>query len=267
MADRNIEAQLLLQQGYGDEDAAERARAAENGDEAPVDDEGIGAEEGPGLAHDGPQTGVKGVLADYRHHQRSQQQAREEAAGVARAEYAAMAQHGGSPADNAAMTQRRGSQASNSSDDIDALLDGDSGDGDDRVFAEYRARRMAEVDRAAARAGLGVLRRATPEEYVDIVEQRADSGASVLVLLVDGGRASERVEEYVRAEAGRFSHAVFLCVQAHECAFTDSSVVPVVLVYRGGELKHNLVHVVGQFADPAAFGQRDVGRLLDRIIA
>ncbi|KAJ1889826.1 hypothetical protein LPJ66_007823, partial [Kickxella alabastrina] len=61
--------------------------------------------------------------------------------------------------------------------------------------------------------------------------------------------------------------SVFLRMSAEECGFANASLVPIVLVYCGGMLKHNLVRVVDQLSDPNGFVLHDVARLLDSNIA
>ncbi|KAJ2358717.1 hypothetical protein GGF43_000625 [Coemansia sp. RSA 2618] len=200
--------------------------------------------------HDGAQTGVKGVLADYQQAQLEQRQRRDQEVAAAKA---AMPQHRApSNLDQTMFTK----------DEKDPQSDSDlDDDDDDQIFKEYREARMAEL----AQTGFGVLKDATPDEYVDIVDKHAESGASVVVILVNGSGASRRLAEMVRAEASTRTNAIFLRVQAHDCGFADAHVVPILLAYRHGELKHNLVRVVDQFADPLDFERQDVKKLLDKV--
>ncbi|KAJ1894358.1 hypothetical protein LPJ66_005239, partial [Kickxella alabastrina] len=86
-------------------------------------------------------------------------------------------------------------------------------------------------------------------------------------VLVYASAASRRLELFYHALAARFAEAVFLRVSAKECGFANASLVPIVLVYYGGELKHNLVRVVDHLSDPNGFVSHDVTRLLDANIA
>ncbi|KAI7819037.1 hypothetical protein BX661DRAFT_190870 [Kickxella alabastrina] len=113
---------------------------------------------------------------------------------------------------------------------------------------------------------MGALRDATPDEYVDIVDEWAQSGDCVVAILVNSSVASRRSESIERALAAGFAETVFLRVSADECGFADASVVPIVLVRRGGELKHNLVRIVDHLSDPNGFVSHDVTRLLDSIL-
>ncbi|KAI7830015.1 hypothetical protein BX661DRAFT_223944 [Kickxella alabastrina] len=193
----------------------------------------------PSVVHDGPQTGVKGVIADYRHKQLDQWQQHEIKMAAAKSAYTSAAQ--------------RNIQDEQPASDTDLLSN--SEDDDDKFIAEYRNKRICELAHVAEKNGMGALRDATPDEYVDIVDERAQSGDCVVVVLVNASAASRR-----------FESGVFLRVSAKECGFVDASVVPIVLVYRGGELKHNLVRVVDHLSDPNGFVSHDVTRLLDSIL-
>ncbi|KAI8319422.1 thioredoxin-like protein [Martensiomyces pterosporus] len=267
----NIEQQILNGQQLGgaatDEDAFERSRAAENGDlqedgDSHADDgsDGMGHAVPPmPSTHDGPQTGAKGVIADYRHSRMQEQQRRSKELAAARAEHSAAAQRSINDIGDKTMWAKEDQE---DEEDEDADLDDEA-----HFFDEYRRRRMAELSRAAERSGLGSLKEASPDEYVDIVEQRADSGSFVLALLVDDDvAASRRLESFIRQECGKYPQAVFLRVQAEECGFTDAEVLPILLVYRYGELKHNLVRVADSFSDPHNFDSRDVAKLLSGIL-
>ncbi|KAJ1868030.1 hypothetical protein LPJ78_000527 [Coemansia sp. RSA 989] len=195
------------------------------------------------MIHDGPQTGVKGVLADYRQHQLelSQQRKQQEAAAKA-----ALPRH----------------QAPK---DLDkTMFTADDELSSDEEFEEYRAQRMAEFSQAAKQAGFGMVRDVLPAEYVDIVEKQADSHAHVAVLLVNGNSASRRLAELVSELASSYTNCIFLRVQAHDCGFSDNHVIPTLLVYQDGQLVSNLVRVIDRFDDPDNFGRSDVAKLLSK---
>ncbi|KAJ2005737.1 hypothetical protein GGI04_000074 [Coemansia thaxteri] len=248
MAD--IERQLL-RQAASDEDDAERSRKVANGDAAPPAPSADDAV--PAALHDGPQTGAKGVVADYRHARRERRQRQEQEAAAARAAYAAAVDM------RSTYDSSRG-QTLWTTDPSN--IDSDDGD-DDEFFAEYRRQRAAEMARAAER---NVLRDVAPDEYVEIVEHYADSGASVAVILADSSPVSARFEALVREAAPAFPLAHFLRVDAADCGFADPDLVPILLVYRHAELAHNMVRVVDHFRDPASFGLDDVAALLGNVL-
>ncbi|KAJ2805545.1 hypothetical protein H4R20_002052 [Coemansia guatemalensis] len=206
----------------------------------------------PYIPRSGPQTGVKGVLADYRQSQRSLQEANT-------AEKASVRL----PTQPSTLTSDNGKQPAK---DSDSSSDSDCSIDDEQLYEDYKAMRMAEMNMAAAKAGLGALRDATPEEYVDIVDQHTSSDIWVAVLLLNGSSISERLGRFVHSKAARYPHTIFLRLQAQACGFVDDAVVPIILVYRRGEITHNLVRVIDQFADPLNFELRDVVKLLDNTL-
>ncbi|KAJ1944774.1 hypothetical protein GGF37_002031 [Kickxella alabastrina] len=261
----SIEQQFLQQCSSmpNDEDVFERARAREN-DDAPLPIENTSdtaAAVAPSVVHDGPQTGVKGVIADYRHKQLDQWQQHEIKMAAAKSAYTSAAQRNIVDASNRTIWTKQDEQPASDTD-----LLSNSEDDDDKFIAEYRNKRICELAHVAEKNGMDALRDATPDEYVDIVDERAQSGDCVVVVLVNASAASRRFESFVRALAAGFAEAVFLRVSAKECGFVDASVVPIVLVYRGGELKHNLVRVVDHLSDPNGFVSHDVTQLLDSIL-
>ncbi|KAJ1846581.1 hypothetical protein IWW55_000638 [Coemansia sp. RSA 2706] len=204
-----------------------------------------GQQPAPQLAHDRPQTGIKGVLADYRQHQwELQQQERRRLQ-----EQKAAAPHIAVPQAHEQTMFSKSDNESDSESDSDSDLE--------EILNEYRTQRMAELN----------MRDTTPTEYVEIVDAQAATDTYIAVLLVDGCAASQRLEKFIRAEVGSFLNTLFLRVPARDCGFTDPHVIPIILVYRHGELKHNLVRVVGQFSDSHDFGQHDVAQLLGRVLS
>ncbi|KAJ2823250.1 hypothetical protein FBU31_004346 [Coemansia sp. 'formosensis'] len=258
MAD--IERQIL-QQVSCDEDNAERSRARENGDDNnPVTTDTRSEDTMPTVSHDGPQTGAKGVMADYRHAQREQRQRMKQEAAAAQAAYAdavAMRSTEDSSRGQTLWAKGDSTQKADTSDDDD----------DERFFEEYRRKRMVELSRAAEQSQARALIDATPDEYVEIVDQMADLGAPVAIILVDGSVASKRLEGFIRAAASKYAHATFVRVQAADCGFVDADLVPIVLVYRHGELEHNMVRVVDRLRDHVNFELRDVVKLLNEVLS
>ncbi|KAJ2719484.1 hypothetical protein GGI07_005182 [Coemansia sp. Benny D115] len=266
MAD--IERQILqqIEDGLGDEDKSERDRARENGDvpedENPSDSDGHVVNTAP--PHDGPQTGVKGVLADYHHSRLLQRQQQLDQAAADKKAYEEAAQKSIKDKSDRTFWTKEESQDSGDSSDLDDLLLDDQDD--ETIFAEYRNKRMTEMNQVAERIGLGTLKDVTPDEYVDIVDKQDDTGIHVLVLLVDSGDVSRRIGQCIGQLAAEFRQTVFLRVAAEECGFEDASVVPIVLVYRNGELKHNLVRVTDRIGKGSSFELRDVKSLLEEIL-
>ncbi|KAJ1662195.1 hypothetical protein IW140_003023 [Coemansia sp. RSA 1813] len=274
----NIEKQFLegnIGNGLSNsEDIHEHIRAQENEDESQSDD---GDSSGPNASpstiprtfqhRDGPQTGVKGVIADYKHSLHEQSRRREQQGIAARAAYAAESKR--NIKDNGGYTMWTKEEPSKGDQGSESELD-DLGLDEELVFEEYKQERLKQMNTDTSgnttRIILGTLSTVSPEEYVEIVDQQAEAGVPVIVLLLGNGYVSERLLSFFSQLVGEYGHARFLCVQAEECGFTDPDIVPIVLGYKNGELEHNLVHVVDQLSDPVNFEKEDVKRLLDRVL-
>ncbi|KAJ2539442.1 hypothetical protein EV175_006343 [Coemansia sp. RSA 1933] len=253
----------------GNEDAHERTRAQENEDESQHSDCDDDSEQDSNpktfQPRDGPQTGVKGVIADYRHDLCEQDRRRKELDVTARAAYAAESKRNIN--DNGVRTfwtkETPDADDKGSESELDDLsLD------EELVFEEYKQERLKQMDGDMANRGtaLGALSVVSPEEYAEIVDRQAGTAVPVVVLLLGSGYVSERLLSLFCQSAGDFSHALFLCVHAEECGFTDPDLVPIVLGYRNGALEHNLIRVVDQFSDPINFEQEDVKKLLAKML-
>ncbi|KAJ1826303.1 hypothetical protein LPJ73_009043 [Coemansia sp. RSA 2703] len=264
--------QRILQQCSGcgnDEDEFEQARTRDNQDvSSESEDDRITNDriDNSKSFHDGPQTGVKGVLADYRHNRRLQNQKREKQKSIEREAYSKAAQKRIADGSDRTIWSKDEPEPKTAQSDSDDLSGLDSDGENERLFAEYRDKRIAEMARAGEKSGFGAVRDVSPDEYVDVVEQQADSGNFVLVILADDSAVSQRFESFVRTEASGFMQTMFLRVVAEECGFRDAAVIPIVLVYRHGDLKHNLVRVIDQLGGSHSFEQRDVNRLLERVL-
>ena len=254
-------------------------------------------------------TGVKGVLADYRaaaEDERKGAEAAREEASWARATRPATRRSGcrAAPPDGkrgwCGMGDHRdggrdddddgGGSSSSSSSSED---DDDADDDDDRCSGSIRRRRPARPRGSAARSGPtavgGVFgqpkARASPEEYVRLVDETGDDpdGPFLVVHLSSGGGGGASTEttrcRMLRSaleELASSSHChhsaganeeggvgvKFIEVDALEAnPNLDAICLPAILIYRHGELVHNLV----RFDDdlPRDFGAGDVRAIFE----
>ncbi|OLY81364.1 hypothetical protein AYI68_g4534 [Smittium mucronatum] len=110
------------------------------------------------------------------------------------------------------------------SSDISDLEDID----DDVVFEEHEQ---------------GTLKLVSPTEYAETVEKYAASGSYVIVFLhMANLPISEKFKSELEKCAKRLSH-IFLIVDAVECGFKDHEVLPILLIYKNGQLVANHVKV------------------------
>ena len=226
-------------------------------------------------------TGVKGVLADYR---AAAEDERKRAAGAG-AEASRALYRATHPATRSGSAAPHGSNRCGIGhrdvgiDDFPSSSEDD--DADDRRSGGIRRRRPDQPRGSAARSGrtvggLGQLTSASPEEYVHLVDEMGDDPRGpFLVVHLSGGGASTRCRmlrsaleglarscHHRRAGADGGVGAEFIEVDALEAnPNLDTICLPAILVYRRGELVHNLV----RFADdlPREFGAGDVRAILE----
>ncbi|KAJ2517372.1 hypothetical protein H4217_004003 [Coemansia sp. RSA 1939] len=275
----NFEKQLLEGNSTNNalerEDAKECSRARENEDESYSDDQdSSGSKSGPDNTpmtfqhREGSQTGVKGVIADYKHNTREQNRRHEEQKAASKAQYSAASRRNiNDNGDRTLWTKEDlNKNTQRSEDELDDL---DLED-EELVFEEYKQERLRQINESkrgiSAKDMFGSLLAVSPDEYAEMVDQQAGSGVPIVVLLLRSDYASERLALFIRQLVADYNHAIFLSVSASECGFTDTEMVPIVLVYKNGRLEHNLVHVVDQLDDPVNFEQDDVKRLVEKIL-
>lgn len=211
-------------------------------------------------------TGVKGVLADYREAQQLERLRREEdqldsMRALQRATRPAVA---APPAPAPAGGKGDGSDR----DDSDSCDD----DEDDEFLKKFRSQRLAELRETRGVSmseppppTFGSLERLSPEEYVDLVDA-IDPRAFLVVHLRDDSVQHCRMLHSALERVAQCTDSVrFVEVEAVEAnPNLDTICLPAVLVYRGGELVHNIV----RFADdlPRDFGAEDVRTALESLL-
>ncbi|KAJ3299702.1 hypothetical protein HK104_007630 [Borealophlyctis nickersoniae] len=182
-------------------------------------------------------TGPKGVLADYRFHQR-QERAREEQSRV-KMEAAAggLAMSSGWVARQIAEEEaaKRGEQNKTSGEAYAELLERLENEEEDEYMKEYRAKRLAEMQRLAAKPKFGVVRELEVDDYVSAVDDE-DPQVLVLVHLYKSQiEACRLVNTFLDALAKKYLSMKFLrIVSAKADPNFDDIALPALLAYKGG---------------------------------
>ncbi|OMH80946.1 hypothetical protein AX774_g5599 [Zancudomyces culisetae] len=206
---------------------------------------------------EGPKTGPKGVLADY-HYSRILARKMETLKAAERREYinnmhtAASASTPESTIlpENKKYNLNVGRKIDNSNSDAEDS-DNDLEDElcDDSFFEEYKRKRREEIDRLGSSKGYGILKKVTPFEYNEIVDQCSCTDSYVVVLLaMEKHEASQKFVGILSEIATRHKQHRFLQVDAEECDFSDPDVLPIILVYQHGKITGN--HVKPQLLLP-----------------
>ncbi|EJK69054.1 hypothetical protein THAOC_09728 [Thalassiosira oceanica] len=195
-------------------------------------------------------TGVKGVIADY--NEARQRKALDEA--EERLERLEILRGATGPA-----RQGRHSPRDSAAD----REDGQHSD-DDEFVKNYRTRRMSQLRDNATLPSYGVYSRATPEEYCDLTDS-IDPRCHLIVHLCEGSiLPCRRLDSALDKLALCMPRAKFIRVDALEAnPNLDAICLPAVLVYKSGELKHNLVRFTDEL--PRDFTVEDVREVLEGI--
>ena len=216
----------------------------------------------------GKQTGVKGVLADYKAAQQlaaaqSEADALQRAAVLTRmVEGCKIQAEEVEDGDGAGIEQLVG-------EELDAALDGEDGyddDGDDEFMREYRQARLREMQRAAQAPppSFGRVLDVTAEGFLQQVDDE-DPRVSVVVHLFESSvGACSRMNRVLEEVAHTHPKVKFLRLHAsnNEIA-VDRAALPVLTIYRAGETVAVHAGIATQDSLGPHFQKDDVEWLLD----
>lgn len=202
-------------------------------------------------------TGVKGVIADYKEAQREEQlqKAEDRLDNIQRLQRAT--QPAIRPRDNA-LDEKKTQQPG-----IDSDSDDDDDEDDDEFLKKFRMQRIAQLkEKSNALPTFGTLSSKSPEDYVQLVDDM-DPRVFVIVHLYEPSIAASRMlHSALDKVAQTMEHAKFIEVNALDAnPNLDLICLPAILIYRGGELVQNMI----KFTDglPKAFTVEDVKEALE----
>ncbi|OMJ12982.1 Phosducin-like protein [Smittium culicis] len=199
----------------------------------------------------GPKTGPKSVLADFNYKKKLDYEdyinEKNEKSEFIKAKHL---NYNPKPADTMWTKKEEASkQSENDSSDL-GLSELDS---DDEIFEEYRRQRIAENSKKMNSLGYGMLKPVSAIEYTDIVEKNSSTDVYIIILLhLHNLPESEMFKSELEKCAKRLNH-IFLLVDAIECGFKDHEVLPILLIYKNGELVGNHVKANQSFEFPGKF--------------
>jgi len=139
----------------------------------------------------------------------------------------------------------------------------DLDDSDDDFFANWRRKQAEQLINSIP--VFGELREISVNEFVSSVDNEHAQVPVVIHLYENEVYACVLLNEYLRRLAPQHPRVKFLKIVASHAQKTwQRNALPTLLVYRGGELVHNLVRVTDQFPTAEAFTPSDVEDLLAR---
>jgi hypothetical protein len=203
-------------------------------------------------------TGVKGVIADYKEAQREEQVqlAEEHLDNLQRLKRAT--QPSIRPRETASNETKQ--QKNNYPDNISD----DDGDGDDDdLLKQFRQQRIAQLqNKSHAMPTFGTLSSISPEEYVELVDD-IDPRVFVVVHLYEPSISASRMLHLALDKVAQaMEYAKFIEVKALDAnPNLDLICLPAILVYKGGNLVCNMIKVTDEL--PKAFTAEDVKEALE----
>eukprot|EP00128_Syssomonas_multiformis_P017370 Colp12_sorted_trinity150504_noHs@3841 len=191
------------------------------------------------IVGNGPRTGPKGVLADYKRYQQAQQAQKQ-------LEHAQLLE----------LVNKTALLGLQKEDEDDGFFE----DEDDEFMKQYMEKRLAEMKNTQApknvslnRSDLpvfGTLKQLSRAEYVDIIDNEHPEVYTIIHLFERFVPACSRFNECLRVLAKRYLHTHFFFITASEASDKfASNALPAILVYHKGELVCNhfcITDIIGE---------------------
>ena len=218
-------------------------------------------------------TGVKGVLADYRE-AKQQEQSMKEKERLDELEALYQATH---PAMRRAEDCIISTNNNNDTND----RDNDSYDEDDDFLKRFRNQRLSELKQQQQqqrsttsfppKALFGSLTSVTPEEYVKLVDNMNNINIDDYYLIVHLYESSIQQCQILHSTLDKLAsswmehHVQFIEVDALDAnSNLDTICLPAILIYKRGELIHNMVRFTDDL--PRGYDVEDVRKVLEKLV-
>ncbi|KAL7534975.1 hypothetical protein ACHAXR_006185 [Thalassiosira sp. AJA248-18] len=200
-------------------------------------------------------TGVKGVLADYREAQQHEQLRKEEER-LDRMKVLHRATHPAVSDRIASSNDDNKSKMIDNNDDDDSDLDDGS---DDEFLKQFRNQPTPPT--------FGSMTSASPEEYVQLVDTIDPHSYLIVHLYESSIQQCRMLHSSLERVAQCMDYAKFVQVNALEAnPNLDTICLPALLIYQGGVLVHNLVRFTDGLPSGRGFGVEEVREVLERTL-
>jgi len=235
------------------------------------------------LSHQGgAATGPKGVIADYKFHQkqnaiRREQHEREVQANINKGSMASgwiqrqieqeEREKFGEVVDEVeekksenTISMKELNKALEEHNELDELLEDD-----DEFMIQYRQKRLLELKRIAGRTRFGKLFQIGVNQFVDAIDNEDSRTAVIIHLFQPYNEQCKLMNQYLMVLAEKYRLAKFLCIISTEADPNfDEIALPTLLCYRNKELVANLVRVTDEIdtMDNGMFDIDDLENLL-----
>ena len=202
-------------------------------------------------------TGVKGVLADYREAKRIEQLTKDEE----RKDRLEALHRATRPAVSDRISNGRKDVINDKNDSGDSELD----DSDDEFLQQFRSQRLAQLQSTStSHPTFGSLTQTSPEDYVTLVDT-VDPQVFLIVFLYEPSILQCRqLQSILEKVAPSMNYAKFIEVNALDAnPNLDTICLPAILIYKQGKLVHNLVRFTDDL--PKGYGVDEVRNVFERI--
>lgn len=144
--------------------------------------------------------------------------------------------------------------------ELDELLEDD-----DEFMIQYRQKRLLELKRIAGRTRFGQLYQIGVNQYVDAIDKEDSRTAVIIHLFQPHNEQCKLLNQYLMLLAEKYRLAKFLCIISTEADPNfDDIALPTLLCYRNKKLVANLVRVTDELEtmDNGMFDIEDLEKLL-----
>ncbi|KAK9761287.1 hypothetical protein K7432_013928 [Basidiobolus ranarum] len=178
--------------------------------------------------HNGPQTGPKGVMADYRQHRKIEGEKEEKKL-----------------VEFMNKLNWASSQAPEPTKDEESDIDSD-----DEFFQSYRESRIRQIHTRSSKPRFGTVQRIGSDGYIEAIDAEASNIPVVIHLYDNRFLECKRMNECLDRIAARYVHAKFLKIPSVEAdPDFDPIALPAILAYKNGTLVANLIRVTEELGD------------------
>jgi hypothetical protein len=213
----------------------------------------------------GAMTGPKGVIADHKFH-KSQEKARsDEKKAKQWAKMSGKALQSGWLQRQLEAEKQAGIQGGNDNEDdeeVDDLIRSLEEEEEDAILSEYKARRLMEMAMMSRQKRFGSLVELEVNDYVDCIDREDPSVAVVVHLYMPSIEGCRQINAFLAELAPRYPYTKFAKIVAIKADSNfDQIALPMLLVYKGGEVVTTLTRVTDDIdgwsrtgrCDPEAF--------------
>ncbi|PVU91825.1 hypothetical protein BB561_004184 [Smittium simulii] len=214
----------------------------------------------------GPQTGPKGVLADYKYTKKAEYQKYQEnikeqklyMQSISKVNPLEPVKTIWQKEETQVVKVKKSDSSQQSDSDLDSSFELDELESDEEKILElYKQERIENIKRELETQKKGELTKMSAIEYVEAVDRCASQDTLVVVLLhFENYPISERFKAQLEKLVYKYPNDKFIIVDSAECGFEDPEIMPILLIYQRGELVANHVKATNMLDNQTKFDEK-----------